>query len=60
MTDTLESLRRKINGATELDSVVRTMKALAASSIVQYQRAVHAPDDDCRTVEPGLEHAQIG
>jgi len=40
MTDTLESLRRKIDGATELESVVRTMKALAASSIVQYERAV--------------------
>lgn len=30
MTDTLETLRRKIDGATDLDSVVRTMKALAA------------------------------
>ncbi len=54
MTDTLESLRRKIDGATELDSVVRTMKALAASSIVQYERAVHALDDYYRTVELGL------
>jgi F-type H+-transporting ATPase subunit gamma len=54
MTDTLESLRRKINGATELDSVVRTMKALAASSIVQYERAVHSLDDYYRTVELGL------
>jgi F-type H+-transporting ATPase subunit gamma len=54
MTDTLESLRRKINGATELDSVVRTMKALAASSIVQYVRAVHSLDDYYRTVELGL------
>lgn len=54
MTDTLESLRRKINGATELDSVVRTMKALAAASIVQYERAVHSLDDYYRTVELGL------
>lgn len=54
MTDTLESLRRKINGATELDSVVRTMKALAASSIVQYERAVHSLDDYYRTVELGM------
>jgi F-type H+-transporting ATPase subunit gamma len=54
MTDTLESLRRKIDGATELDSVVRTMKALAASSIVQYERAVHSLDDYYRTVELGL------
>jgi F-type H+-transporting ATPase subunit gamma len=54
MSDTLESLRRKINGATELDSVVRTMKALAASSIVQYERAVHSLDDYYRTVELGM------
>jgi F-type H+-transporting ATPase subunit gamma len=54
MSDTLESLRRKINGASELDSVVRTMKALAASSIVQYERAVHSLDDYYRTVELGL------
>jgi len=54
MTDTLETLRRKIDGATELDSVVRTMKALAASSIVQYERAVHSLDDYYRTVELGL------
>jgi len=54
MSDTLESLRRKIDGAAELDSVVRTMKALAASSIVQYERAVHSLDDYYRTVELGL------
>ena len=54
MSDTLETLRRKIVGATELESVVRTMKALAASSIVQYERAVHSLDDYYRTVELGL------
>jgi F-type H+-transporting ATPase subunit gamma len=54
MSDTLETLRRKIGGATELESVVRTMKALAASSIVQYERAVHSLDDYYRTVELGL------
>ena len=54
MTDTLETLRRKIDGATELESVVRTMKALAAASIVQYERAVQALDDYYRTVELGL------
>lgn len=54
MTDTLESLRRKIGGATELESVVRTMKALAASNIVQYERAVRSLDDYYRTVELGL------
>lgn len=54
MSDTLESLRRKIDGAAELESVVRTMKALAASSIAQYERAVRSLDDYYRTVELGL------
>jgi F-type H+-transporting ATPase subunit gamma len=54
MSESLESLRRKIGGATDLESVVRTMKALAASSIVQYQRAVRSLDDYYRTVELGL------
>jgi len=54
MIDTLESLRRKVDGATDLDSVVRTMKALSASSIVQYERAVHSLDDYYHTVELGL------
>lgn len=45
MTDTTESLRLKIDGAGELQSVVRTMKALAASSITQYERAVRSLDD---------------
>lgn len=54
MSDTSESLRRKIEGAAELQSVVRTMKALAASSIAQYERAVISLDDYYRTVELGL------
>lgn len=54
MSESLENMRRKIDGATELESVVRTMKALAASSIVQYERAVRSLDDYCRTVELGL------
>lgn len=54
MTETTESLRRKIDGAADLESVVRTMKALAASSITQYERAVHSLDDYYRTVELGL------
>ncbi len=54
MSDSLESMRHKIEGATELESVVSTMKALAASSIVQYERAVRSLDDYYRTVELGL------
>ena len=54
MTDTLESLRRKMGGAGDLKSVVRTMKALAASSIGQYERAARSLDGYYRTVELGL------
>ena len=50
----MESLRHKIDGAAELESVVRTMKALAASSIAQYEHAVRSLDDYYRTVELGL------
>jgi F-type H+-transporting ATPase subunit gamma len=42
MSETLASLRRKIEGADKLKSVVRTMKAMAASSIGQYEAAVRA------------------
>lgn len=54
MSDTTASLRRKIDSAGDLQSVVRTMKALAASSIGQYERSVRALADYYRTVELGL------
>jgi F-type H+-transporting ATPase subunit gamma len=54
MSDTTESLRRKISSAGDLQSVVRTMKALAASSIGQYEKSVRALADYYRTVELGL------
>ena len=54
MSDTIASLRRKIGTAGDLQSVVRTMKAVAASSITQYERAVTALDDYYRTVQLGL------
>ena len=54
MSDTTASLRRKIGGAGDLQSVVRTMKALAASSIGQYEKSVRALGDYYRTVELGL------
>ena len=54
MSETSESLRHKLDTAAELGSVVRTMKALAASSITQCERAVHSLDDYYRTVELGL------
>ena len=54
MSDTTASLRRQINSAGDLQSVVRTMKALAASSIGQYETSVRALADYYRTMELGL------
>src|SRR5580693_222415 len=54
MSDTQASLQRKISSAGDLQSVVRTMKALAASSIGQYEKSVLALADYDRTVELGL------
>jgi len=54
MSGTLHSLRRKIDGADDLNGVVRAMKALSASSISQYEKAVQSLDDYYRTVELGL------
>ena len=54
MSDTLASLRRKIDGAGDLESVVRSMKALAAASIGQYEKSVLALADYYRNIELGL------
>ncbi len=54
MSGTTEGLSRKISTAQDLAAVVRSMKALAASSIGQYERAVAALHDYYRTVELGL------
>jgi len=54
MSDTTAGLRRKIARAGDLQSVVRTMKAVAASSIGQYEKSVRALADYYRTVELGL------
>jgi F-type H+-transporting ATPase subunit gamma len=54
LSDTTVGLRRKIGGAGDLQSVVRTMKAVAASSIGQYEKSVAALSDYYRTVELGL------
>jgi len=50
MSDTTAGLRRKIDSAGNLQSVVRTMKALAASSIGQYKQTVRALGDYYHTV----------
>jgi F-type H+-transporting ATPase subunit gamma len=54
MSDTTAGLSRKIRSAGDLQSVVRTMKALAASSIGQYEKSVSALGDYYHTVELGL------
>ncbi|MGH9681773.1 MAG: F0F1 ATP synthase subunit gamma [Candidatus Acidiferrales bacterium] len=54
MSETTASLRHKISSAGDLQSVVRTMKALAASSIGQYERSVRALADYYTAVELGL------
>lgn len=54
MSDTLEILHRKIQIARDLASVVRAMKAMAASNIGLYQAAVCSLGDYYRTVELGL------
>lgn len=54
MSQSLENMRRKLNGAAELGSVVRTMKALAAASIGQYEAAVRSLEGYYRAVDLGL------
>lgn len=54
MSDTTASLRRKISSAGDLQSVVRTMKVMAASNIGQYESAVRSLDEYYRTIQLGL------
>ena len=54
MSDTTASLQRKLSSSGDLQSVVRTMKTLAASNIGQYERAERALGDYYRSIELGL------
>jgi F-type H+-transporting ATPase subunit gamma len=49
-----EALGRQIAAAKDLSAVVRSMKALAASSITQYERSVEALTDYYRTIQLAL------
>ncbi len=51
---TLESLNRKLKGAGELNSIVRTMKAMAAANIGQYEKAMESLGDYYETVALGI------
>jgi F-type H+-transporting ATPase subunit gamma len=63
VSETVFTLRRKIKRVHELKSVVRTMKAMAAASLSQYERSVLSLETYARTVELGLvvclRHAQL-
>jgi len=52
--ETLEHLAATLESLEDLRSIVRTMKALAAASIRQYERAVESLGQYYRTVELGL------
>lgn len=52
---TLEGMRRRINSTEDLQSVVKTMKALAVVSIRQYEQAVAALAEYNQTIELGLQ-----
>jgi F-type H+-transporting ATPase subunit gamma len=53
--ETIDLLRRRIKSAEDLHSVVRTMKALAAVSIRQYEKAVESLAEYSRAVELGFQ-----
>ncbi|HWQ89106.1 MAG TPA: F0F1 ATP synthase subunit gamma [Desulfitobacteriaceae bacterium] len=54
MSESSETLRKKINEAANLESVVRTMKAIAASNIIKYEKSASALDDYYYTIKLGL------
>lgn len=54
MTNTIAGMRRKMTSAGDLQAVVRTMKAMAAANIGQYERAERALGDYYHNVELGL------
>lgn len=53
--ETLSSLRRQMNSARDLQSIVKSMKALSAATIWQFEQAVTSLNEYRRTVEMGLQ-----
>ncbi len=51
----LEAIRKSIATAEDLQSVVKTMKGVAAANIRHFERAVESLADYARTVELGLQ-----
>lgn len=56
--ESLERLQNQLSGLGDLREIVKTMKALSAASVRQYELAVEALADYYRTVELGL-HAVL-
>ena len=54
---TTEALKSRLDSTEDLQSVVKTMKALAAVNIRQYEKAVAALKNYMKTVEMGLQIA---
>jgi F-type H+-transporting ATPase subunit gamma len=52
---TLDTLKRSIETVKDIQSIVRTMKALAAVSIYPYERAIESMQNYSRTIELGLQ-----
>ncbi len=52
--ETLANLQQKLAGAEDLKAVVRTMKAMAASNIGQYEMAVSSLGEYTRTIALGM------
>jgi F-type H+-transporting ATPase subunit gamma len=57
MTQTLEALRHRIHSVEEMQSVVTTMKAMAAVNIRQYEAAVKSLAEYNDTVDMGIQIA---
>lgn len=55
--ETIEQLRRRLDIVEDLGAIVRTMKALAAVSTRQYERAVLSLNDYYRAVDLGIRIA---
>ena len=53
--ETLESLKRKIKNAQDLQSVVTIMKTISASNIREYEQAVLSLGEYYKTIEMGLQ-----
>lgn len=58
--ESLEHLQKQLSGLKDLRGIVKTMKALSAASIRQYEHAAEALADYYRTVELGLHAALRG